>query len=149
MKKLFWAIIIILLPVLLVYSAANAQTLQPTPSDDEVNEIARQLNCPICGNIALDVCNAEVCRMWREEIRQQLADGKSEDEILSYFMDQYGSQVLADPSKARWLFNITPILIFLSGFAVIIWVYRTRKVNLPLPVLHSNFDSEINGGENL
>jgi cytochrome c-type biogenesis protein CcmH len=146
MKKLVWINIVFLLTVFGLSDVVFAQSLPPKPSDDEVNEIASQLYCPICENVRLDVCNTEICKVWREEIRQQLADVKSEEEILSYFVNQFGSQVLADPSEARWLFNISPILIFLSGLTVIIWVYRTRKVNLPFPEPHNNFDDDIKDG---
>ena len=146
MKKLFWVSMIILLTASVFTGVVFAQSLQPTPSDDEVNQVASQLYCPICENVRLDVCNTEVCKVWREEIRIQLSDGKDEEEILSYFVNQFGSQVLADPSKERWLFNLSPILIFLSGLAVIIWVYRTRKVNLPLSGNHSHIDGDIKGG---
>jgi cytochrome c-type biogenesis protein CcmH len=111
---------------------AKAQSDQPEPSDDDVNKIASQLYCPICDNVRLDVCKTELCCLWRDEIHQQLSAGKSDEEILAYFENQYGSQVLTEPSSGRWLLNSIPILIFFSGFLVIIWVYRTRKVNLPL-----------------
>jgi hypothetical protein len=56
-------------------SVVSAQ--QPTPSDDEVNAIARQLFCPICQNTPLDVCPTQACHDWRELIRQMLAQGKT------------------------------------------------------------------------
>ena len=122
------------------------QTLQPTPSDDDVNRIASQLFCPVCEDARLDSCNTEVCMSWRDEIRNQLAEGKSDEEILSFFVNQFGSQVLAEPVKERWLFNLLPFLIFLSGLLVTIWVYRTRKVNLPLSEPQTTRDENISGG---
>src|SRR5678815_836077 len=68
-----------------------------TPTDDEVNRIAKQLYCPVCENTPLDVCPTEACRQWREEIRSMLADGKSEDEIKQHFVDYYGARVLNEP----------------------------------------------------
>ena len=53
--------------------AVSAQ--QPTPSDDEVNAIARQLYCPVCENTPLDVCPTQACAQWRDLIRQMLAEG--------------------------------------------------------------------------
>jgi cytochrome c-type biogenesis protein CcmH len=38
---------------------------QPTPSDDQVNAIARQLYCPVCENTPLDVCPTTACHQWR------------------------------------------------------------------------------------
>lgn len=96
-------------------SPALAQ--QATPSDDEVNAIARQLFCPVCENTPLDVCPTEACRQWRELIRQMLAEGKSEEEIIQYFVDNYGARVLAEPPRqgVNWIFYIVPPLAFLTG----------------------------------
>src|SRR5512139_417847 len=56
----------------------------PTPTDDEVNRIAKQLYCPVCESTPLDVCPTEACRQWRDLIRTMLAEGKSEAEIKQY-----------------------------------------------------------------
>jgi len=56
----FLTIALSILPITVV----SAQ--KPTPSDDEVNAIARQLFCPICQNIPLDVCPTQACADWRE-----------------------------------------------------------------------------------
>ena len=73
-----------LLAVLSTPPAALAQ--QPTPSDDEVNAIAKQLFCPVCENTPLDVCPTQACAQWRELIREKLAAGWSEaaDQGLLY-----------------------------------------------------------------
>ncbi len=67
---------------------------QPTPSDDQVNAIARQLYCPVCENTPLDVCPTTACHQWRELIRQMLGEGKTPEEIKQYFVDYYGARVL-------------------------------------------------------
>ena len=61
-----------------------------TPSDDEVNKIAKQLYCPVCESTPLDVCPTEACRQWRELIREMLVEGRSEAEIKQYFVEQIG-----------------------------------------------------------
>ncbi|HET6824267.1 MAG TPA: cytochrome c-type biogenesis protein CcmH, partial [Anaerolineales bacterium] len=52
----------------------------PTPTDDEVNRIAKQLYCPVCESTPLDACPTEACRQWRDLIRTMLAEGRSEAE---------------------------------------------------------------------
>src|SRR6266545_7937480 len=69
----------------------------PTPTDDDVNRVARQLYCPVCENTPLDVCPTEACRQWRDLIRSMLAEGKSDAEIKQYFVEHYGDRVLAEP----------------------------------------------------
>ena len=85
-----------------------------TPSDDEVNKIAKQLYCPVCESTPLDVCPTEACRQWRELIREMLVEGRSEAEIKQYFVEHYGPQVLNEPPN-RLLTYAVPILAFLLG----------------------------------
>jgi cytochrome c-type biogenesis protein CcmH/NrfF len=58
------------------FFVASAQDTEPTgPTDDEVNAIAKQLYCPVCENIPLDVCPTQACAQWRDLIREKLARG--------------------------------------------------------------------------
>lgn len=102
-----------------IHQTASAQDNQPT--DDEVNAIAKQLYCPVCENTPLDVCPTEACRQWRELIRQQLAEGKTEEEIKQYFMDNYGARVLSEPPRTgfNWLVYIIPPVLIIAGAFVL------------------------------
>ncbi|MBN2385851.1 MAG: cytochrome c-type biogenesis protein CcmH [Anaerolineales bacterium] len=102
---------------------------EATPSDDEVNAIARQLYCPVCENTPLDVCPTEACRQWRDLIRQMLAEGRTEDEIKQYFVDNYGARVLAEPPRSGffWLVYIVPPAAILAAAFFFIRAFRTWK----------------------
>jgi cytochrome c-type biogenesis protein CcmH len=103
--------------LLLLIAFASATTVfaqDDMPTDDEVNKIARDLYCPVCESTPLDVCPTEACRQWRELIRMQLAEGKSEAEIKQYFVTQYGARVLSEPPN-RWASYLVPVLAFLAG----------------------------------
>jgi cytochrome c-type biogenesis protein CcmH len=114
----------ILTVVLTPTFGASAQ--QPTPSDDQVNAIARQLYCPVCQNTPLDVCQTTACAQWRALIRQMLAEGKTEAEIKQYFVDYYGARVLAEPpyNGINWLVYIVPPLAFLAGVYLLFRAFR-------------------------
>jgi cytochrome c-type biogenesis protein CcmH len=86
-----------------------------TPTDDEVNRIAKQLYCPVCESTPLDVCPTEACRQWRELIRLQLAEGKSEEEIKQYFVDHYGARALAEPPNRLASYLVPGIAILLGA----------------------------------
>jgi cytochrome c-type biogenesis protein CcmH len=121
MKKKFWfsSMLALVLGVLLI-SAAAAQDPSPTPpliTDDQVNAIARQMYCPVCENTPLDVCPTQACAEWRELIRDELAQGWSEQQIKDYFVQRFGARVLAMPPAAglNWLVYVIPPVAFLAG----------------------------------
>jgi cytochrome c-type biogenesis protein CcmH len=110
----------------------NARAQQPTPSDDDVNAVAKQLFCPVCENIPLDVCPTQACAQWRDLIREKLALGWDEKQIKEYFVNQYGDRVLAEPPLRgfNWLVYVLPPLFFAIGVYILYLVYRNRK---PVP----------------
>lgn len=108
----------VLLFVALAFTTVTTAFAQDTtPTDDEVNAIAKQLYCPVCENTPLDVCPTEACRQWRELIRQQLAEGKTEEEIKQYFVANYGARVLSEPPRTgfNWLVYVIPPVFILAG----------------------------------
>lgn len=107
-------------------SVALPVAAQAPVTDDEVNEIARNLFCPICENTPLDACPTQACQDWREEIRVQLSEGRTRAEIEQYFVERHGARVLAQPrfegfTILVWLLPILAVL--LGGF--LFWRYLT------------------------
>lgn len=130
---------------LLLITAVPAAAQSPV-SDDEVNEVARELYCPTCENTPLDVCPTQTCADWREEIRTQLEAGRSEQEIRSYFAERYGTKVLAEPPQRGfhlivWLLPIVAVII--GG---LFFNYYLRRISRPLDIQPvPDVDHEHNG----
>jgi cytochrome c-type biogenesis protein CcmH len=138
---------ILLLSLLLIFaylSVNPAGAQQATPSDDEVNAIARQLFCPICENTPLDVCPTQACHDWRELIRQMLAQGKSPNEIKQYFVDHYGARVLAVPPTTglTWLIYVVPPIAFLIGVFLLFRAFRMWKKAAKEPLAEESTKAE-------
>lgn len=127
-KRYLWLFTSILILSALIPGSAMAQGSYPT--DDDVNAVAKQLYCPVCENIPLDACGTTACEQWRGIIRDRLSEGWTEDQIKTYFVDQYGDRVLAEPPRSgfNWLVYIVPLLIFVGGFVLLIGAFqRWRK----------------------
>lgn len=127
MKKLLW-----LLPIILVFSAlwaGTASAQDPTPSDNEVNRIAKQLFCPVCENTPLDVCPTQACAQWRALIREKLAAGWTDEQIKQYFVDQYGARVLSEPPRTglNWLVYLVPPILFVVGVVILVRTFKPSK----------------------
>lgn len=124
----------VVLGLLFVFSLSRApiaSAQQSTPTDDEVNAIAKKLYCPVCENMSLDVCPTQACVQWRATIREKLEAGWSEQQILDYFVAQYGERVLAQPSTRglNILVWVIPPLVLIAGIAL--YAFYVRKLVAP------------------
>jgi len=91
----------------LLWGGASSSLAQ-TPTPEEVNAIARELWCPLCAGVRLDVCELKACIQMREVIAMKLSEGATPEEIKAYFVEQYGPQVLGEPPR--------------EGFSLLAWV---------------------------
>jgi len=127
MRRAVWIAAAIALLALLRASSADAQENPPT--DDQVNAIAKQLYCPVCENVPLDVCPTQACQQWRDTIREKLSAGWNEAQIKQYFVDQYGARVLAAPPATglNWLVYLLPPLAFVGGAYLLVRALRAWR----------------------
>jgi cytochrome c-type biogenesis protein CcmH len=127
MRRAVWIAAAIGLLALLRASSADAQENPPT--DDQVNAIAKQLYCPVCENVPLDVCPTQACQQWRDTIREKLSAGWNEAQIKQYFVDQYGARVLAAPPATglNWLVYLLPPLAFVGGAYLLVRALRAWR----------------------
>jgi len=112
----------------LLAAAAAAQTL-----DDRVYAVARQLLCPVCQGQTVAESDATVAQEMRGIIRQKLQAGETPDQILQYFVGQFGDSILAEPPRrgVSWLLYLGPLAALLVGLgiaAVVIRRWAGRRV---------------------
>lgn len=99
---------------------------------DEVNKVARQLWCPLCGGrLRLDSCELKACAQMREVIAIKLAEGEDAQSIRDYFLEQYGPQILGEPPRQglNWLAWIVPV-VAVTGGGLFLWL-RMRLIARP------------------
>jgi len=128
--------------LLILTGKALAAPPYPAPNDDAVNSVARELYCPVCENIPLDVCSTQACAQWRDLIRQKLSEGWTRDQIKNYFVQQYGDRVLAEPPRQglNWLVYVIPPLVFLVGVYILFRVLRQTRRAAPEPRVQPSLD---------
>ena len=124
----FYVLLLTLVVASLLTGSASAQG--PTPTEDEVNRIAKQVYCPVCESTPLDVCPTEACRQWRDLIRTMLAEGKNEEEIKQYFVEQYGVRVLNEPPNRLTSYLVPAVAILIGAFMLFrgfqMWIKPSR-----------------------
>ena len=117
----------------LVALAASAQTV-PAPSNDaaldaHVQALAAQLRCVVCQNESVADSQAPLAADLREQIRRQLREGRSDEQIRAYMTDRYGDFVLYEPplSERTLLLWWGPALMLAVGGLALWGVLRRRS----------------------
>src|SRR5512141_700229 len=125
---------VIVFASLLIVSVAYAQSKVPT--DNDVIRVAKQLYCPVCPNTPLDVCETKACEDWRAQIRDQLSEGWTDQQIIDYFVAQYGERVLAEPKRKGFtsLVWLLPVIVVLVGLGIVYEILRNWRKQTPAPV---------------
>lgn len=140
MKRDAWMITWGITLLLMLVAALPAMAQDNVVTSDMVNDIAEHMYCPICENEPLDDCRNPTCIQWKQEIGTQLAQGRTEEQIISYFVERYGQQVVGVPqdpllrafSLAAPVVGTALALIF-AGFTFLQW----QKQQKPKPAPHA------------
>lgn len=83
-------------------------------------ELEESLTCQCGCGLTVHSCNHVDCSSaipLRKEIREQMAQGKTKEEILQYFVDKYGEKILSSPVARGFnlLAWVTPFLALSLG----------------------------------
>ena len=95
---------------------------QNTELDKRVNTLATELRCLVCQNQTLADSNAPLAVDLRDQIREQLAQGKSEREVVDFLVARYGDFVLYRPP-----FKATTVALWVGPFVLLAlgaWLLR-------------------------
>lgn len=104
---------------LLVVLAGRSSS--PASVDQRAREIAGALRCPVCQNLTVADSPSELATQMRAVIVAKVAAGESRQDILDYFVDRYGEDVLLDPPKRGFGLLVwagPPLLLALGGAVV-------------------------------
>lgn len=76
---------------------AHATAPEPDPVEVRAHALASQLRCLVCQNQTIADSNAPLALDLKAQVRQQLAQGKRDDEVIAYMTARYGDFVLYKP----------------------------------------------------
>lgn len=119
---------------------ALAQTAQPNAADPaleaRVMVIAEELRCLVCQNETIAASHADLAVDLREQIRSQLQQGRTQQQILDFMSQRYGDFVLYRPP---W--QSRTLLLWLGPFLLLAWAVwavasrmGSRGRNAPAPL---------------
>jgi cytochrome c-type biogenesis protein CcmH len=77
--------------------------------DARTSEVAAGLRCPVCQGLSIQASPSELSQQMRAVVKEQLAAGKTPDEVRAYFVSKYGEWILLAPKASG--FNLVAYLL--------------------------------------
>jgi cytochrome c-type biogenesis protein CcmH len=120
--------------------------------EQRLKSLAEELRCLVCQNQTIADSNAPLALDLRNQIRSQVAQGRSDDQIRAYMVDRYGDFVLYRPplkaaTIALWL---GPFLLLAVGAAAFVFIVRRKRAPdaaAPAPQRRAEIEAMLEGRE--
>jgi cytochrome c-type biogenesis protein CcmH len=122
---------------LAVIASPAARAVQPDEvmadpgKETRARNLSRELRCMVCQNQSIDDSEAPLARDLRLLVRERIAAGDSDNQVIDFLVARYGEFVLLKPRFERqtlllWL--VPPFVLIGGGLAL--WLYARRRPDL-------------------
>lgn len=129
MKRAF---LLALAIVAMVVSSALAvqpdEVMSDSAKEARARELSRELRCMVCQNQSIDDSEAPLARDLRLLVRERIAAGDSDAQVIDFLVARYGEFVLLKPrlNSHTWLlWFLTPLA--LAGGGIALWIHGRRR----------------------
>jgi cytochrome c-type biogenesis protein CcmH len=130
--KYLLIILITLLPTLSY--AGQAKDLAEDPVlEQRMVHLAKNLRCLVCQNESLASSRADLAKDLRQEVREKMKQGMTDQQIIDFLVSKYGDFVLFDPPMKRdtILLWYGPFALLLIGLISLVYQLRKRRKAVP------------------
>ncbi|GBL20565.1 formate-dependent nitrite reductase complex bifunctional subunit NrfFG [Acidimicrobiaceae bacterium] len=134
-KKSVWLAMLLLVCLLLAFGATRSGG--PLTQQDRIDLVTSHLACPTCSGESVFVSRASAAEAIRTEVARQVGAGiRTDDEIISYIEQRFGSQVLLVPRSTGldslvWSLPVAVLIIAMSLLVSAFVRWGSRKSSTP------------------
>ncbi len=134
MSKPLFAALLVLLAAMPAIAGEAAPVAKDVALEKRVTALAEELRCLVCQNQTIADSNAGLAVDLKNQVREKLAAGMSEREIIDYMVTRYGDFVLYRPpvNTATLLLWFGPPLLLLIGLWFFVLSVLRRRAATPL-----------------
>jgi len=131
MRRMMLAIVALVLLALPAVHAVQPDEIMSDPAKEvRARDLSRELRCMVCQNQSIDDSDAPLARDLRLLVRERIAGGDSDSQVIDFLVARYGEFVLLKPrlSPHTLLLWLLPPLA-LAGGGLALWFYSRRRAN--------------------
>jgi cytochrome c-type biogenesis protein CcmH len=110
------------------YAVQPDEVMADPAKEARARNLSRELRCMVCQNQSIDDSEAPLARDLRLLVRERIASGDSDRQVIDFLVARYGEFVLLKPRFERqtlllWL--VPPFVLLGGGLAL--WIYARRR----------------------
>ena len=130
-RRLLWALAAVIAVAFLV--VGSTRTGEPRTQQDRIDAISKRLACPTCQGESIYVSRAPAAESVRAEIARQVASAqRTDDEIISYIENRFGSSVLLVPRSDGldaliWILPVSLGILGVGGLSLLFVRWRREQ----------------------
>jgi len=123
------ALALLLTLALPAFAVDPAERLADPRLEERARLLSEELRCLVCQNQSIDASDAQLARDLRLIVRERIAAGDSDDQVLDFLVARYGEFVLLKPrahGAGLLLWILPPAMLLLAGLGLLA-VHRRRS----------------------
>ena len=128
--KLFFlcALAIVVMAGTAAYAVQPDEIMTDPFKEARARDLSRELRCMVCQNQSIDDSEAPLARDLRLLVRERIAAGDSDAQVIDFLVARYGEFVLLKPrlNPHTWLLWLLPPLA-LAGGGLALWAHSRRR----------------------
>lgn len=103
--------------------------LNNVEDESRFNALSNILRCMVCQNQSIADSNAELARDFRNQVKEKMNAGQSDDEIIDYMVYRYGDYIVYKPpfNMATVLLWMGPFLLLIIGFIIVFRLIKRQS----------------------
>jgi cytochrome c-type biogenesis protein CcmH len=111
--------------------APRSRPLSGAELDARTNDVGGLLRCPVCQGLSVADSPSSMARNMKSEVREKLAAGYDQEQILASFEHSYGEFVRLEPPMrgVNWLVWFGPLAVLVAGGGVVAWAVKRSSRN--------------------
>src|SRR6185295_19743872 len=123
-----FALLVVMMGSSAAYAVQPDEIMSDPVNESRARDLSRELRCMVCQNQSIDDSEAPLARDLRLLVRERIAAGDSDNQVMDFLVARYGEFVLLKPR-----FNPHTLLLWLlpplalAGGAVVIWLNGRRR----------------------
>ena len=125
-------VLALLLGLAPAFAVLPSERLADPALEARARALSQELRCLVCQNQSIDDSGADLAHDLRVLVRERLAAGDSDEEVLRYLTSRYGDYVLLKPpvEPSTWLLWFGPPALLVIGGLALLLAQRRRRAAL-------------------